>query len=68
MASLYALAAWEYEPSASRRFASCTISWTVLADDSAKAELESDSNRTGSVRIGGILIARMGGARFSKRR
>jgi hypothetical protein len=54
MASLYALAAWEYEPSASRRFASCTISWTVLADDSPSAELESESSSIGRVRIGGL--------------
>jgi hypothetical protein len=59
MASLYARAAWEYEPSASKRFASCTISWTVLADDSPSAELESESNSIGRVRIGGTLIVRM---------
>jgi hypothetical protein len=58
MASLYALAAWEYEPSASRRFASCTISLTVLADDSPSAELESESSSIGKVRIGGTLIVR----------
>jgi hypothetical protein len=56
MASVYALAAWEYDPSARRRFASCTISCTVLADDSARAEVDSESSKTGSVRIGGTLM------------
>lgn len=58
MASLYALAACEYEPSASRRFASCTISWTDLADDSPRAELDSESSRIGRVRIGGTRMLR----------